>query len=168
MVRWMIAALLFLGFSAAALAQGAPETAEQKFVRLTRQLEQAPLGDADKSTRSWLLDWVVDSPDISVVVCEVMGPLADEDTPNAGIYALQMMFGNASFQISNPGRRSDQLALQAAGVRSALKAYQSVLAGDPDARIKQFDALLAKDKAGTLDAHLAPLVEKNCGETSGG
>lgn len=149
-------------FAATALAQGAHETDEAKFVRMTRQLEQAPLGDADKSTRTWLLKWVQDSRDITVRFCRVLDPVPGQGIPNSGILATQQIFGNAAYQISHPDRRADPQATQLAGARSALRAYAALLAKDPKARIPRMDALLRDEAAGKLGTTLAPVIARQC------
>ena len=168
MIFRKIAAVLAMSLSMTAVAQGTADKDEEKFVRLTQQLEAAPLSDTDKSMRSWLLQWATDSPDITVLVCDVMDFVTVKETANSGIYTTQMMFGNVAYQISNPDKRNDLLATQLAGVRSALKAYESILAKDPEAKISHFDELLKKDKDGTLSDYLAPVVEKKCSESGGG
>jgi hypothetical protein len=167
MYRFMVAVLLLLNFGTPAFAQDATENGEEKFVRLTHQLENAPLSDADKSIRTWLLLWATDSQEITVLACDVMDILSEEKTPNGSIYTTQMIFGNVAYQISNPDKKDDLYATQSAGVRSALKAYQSILAQDPQARIPHFDALLKKEQGGTLEDSLAPVVDKECSESGG-
>jgi hypothetical protein len=168
MNRWIVAALLLTGSCAmTAIAQDSPETDEAKFIRLTQQLEETPLSDTDKTVRSWLLQWAIDSQDITVLACNVMRPVPADDVPNSGVFVTQMMFGNAAYQISHPDKREDLLATQLAGVRSALKAYASILAKDPKARIPQFDELLQKDKDRALEAYMAPIVDKECSQSAG-
>lgn len=161
----ILALALSLGLMGPALAQHHSETDEAKFVRLTRQLEQAPLGDTDKSTRTWLLKWAQDSRDVTVRFCKVLTPVPGKDVPNSGILATQQIFGNAAYQISRPDKRADPLATQLAGARSALRAYESLVMKDPTARIPRMDELLRKDKAGALEAELAPIVRKECAAT---
>jgi len=168
MILRKIAAVLAMSLSTTAVAQSSADNGEEKFIRLTQQLETAPLSDTDKSMRAWLLQWATDSPDITVLVCDVMQFVSVKDTPNAGIYTTQMMFGNAAYQISNPVKRNDLLATQLAGVRSALRAYESILVKDPQAKLSHFDELLKMDKDGTLSDYLAPVVKKECTESGGG
>lgn len=153
---------VMVAIASMAFAQAPQEADAARFVRLTRQLEQAPLGDTDKSTRTWLLKWAQDSHDITVRFCRVLDPVPGQGIPNSGILATQQIFGNAAYQISHPDRRGDPQATQLAGARSALRAYAALLAKDPKARIPRMDELLQWDKAGTLDAHLAPIVAKAC------
>lgn len=161
-----VAAFLLFTLCATATAEDATETDEAKFVRLTRHLEQQPLSDTDKSMRTWLLDWAAESPDITVVVCDVLGNLHEESEHN-GIYVTQLVFGNAAFQIAHPDQRDDVQATQLAAARSALAAYRSVLAVEPDARIPVLDELLAKEDAGTLESHLTAVVAEKCTNDDG-
>src|SRR5690348_16225267 len=94
----IVALLVSATLATAAFAQGAKEADEAKFVRLTRQLEQAPLGDTDKSTRTWLLQWAQASKDVTVRFCKVLDPVPGKDIPNSGILATQQIFGNAAYQ----------------------------------------------------------------------
>ena len=170
MNRWIVAAFVLLSTctgASTALAQTSAQSEEAKFIRLTHQLEMAPLSDTDKSMRSWLLQWAMNSQDITVIACDVMGLAPAGDAPNSGIYVTQMMFGNAAYQISHPDKKADLLATQLAGVRSALKAYESILAKDQNARIPHLDDLLQQDKDGTLATHMAPIIDKECSQSGG-
>jgi len=152
--------------SSGATAQSVTESDEARFLRLTQQLEERPLGDADKSVRSWLIQWAMDSKDVSVVACDILGTLEDDDANN-GIYTTQMIFGNAAYQISHPDNRKDLLATQLAGARSALRAYSSILAAHPEARNQHLDELVAQDEAGTLERRLEPVVADKCNNSGG-
>ncbi|HWU53708.1 MAG TPA: hypothetical protein VN153_12945 [Tahibacter sp.] len=146
----------------AAAASQSAETDEQKFVRLTAQLETNPLGDADKSVRGWLMQWATESKDVSVTVCDILGPIPGEDVPHGSEILTQYLFGNAAFQIAHPDRKKEQAAAQIAGVRSAMRAYSALLAEDPQAHIAYFDTLLAQERSGTLEASLVPLIAQKC------
>ena len=148
--------------TAATTTSQSAETDEQKFVRLTAQLEKNPLGDADRSVRGWLMQWAMESKDISVTVCDLLGPISGEDVPHGSEILTQYLFGNASFQIPRPDRRKDEAAMQIAGVRSAMRAYSALLTEDPQAHIAFLDPLLAQDRSGTLEASLAPVIAQKC------
>ena len=162
-----LAILLFAASGALAGPKLTPESDEEKFVRFTRQLERDPLGDSDKSTRAWLIEWATESKDITVLVCDVLGPIPKQNLPHGGELLLQMLFGNAAFQISHPDRKADLTATQIAGVRSSMAAYSSIIAKDPSARIPYFDELLSKDSAGNLDTFLSPIVADKCSKSAG-
>lgn len=147
--------------------QSAPETDEAKVVRLTSHLEDHPLSDTDKSIRSWLLQWATETQEITVVVCDILGTASGEEFPYSAIYTTQMIFGNAAYQIAHPDKRGDLLATQLAAARSSLRAYNSILATDPDSRIPHLDELTTKDRSGGLESYLAPIVAEKCNDSGG-
>ncbi|MGO4221388.1 hypothetical protein AB4Y64_05970 [Lysobacter sp. TAF61] len=162
-----IAALCLLAGTAMAGPKASTETDKAKFIRLTRQLEQRPLSDPGKRIRGWLMRWTVDSPDVMVMVCDLLGPDIGEDAPHAPELMMQMMFGNAAFQIQHPDLKDDPIAPQVAGVRSALAAYASFLAASPQSRIEELDELLEQDRDGELEATLEPVIEEECSDEEG-
>ncbi len=147
-----VAALLALA-PAAAGARG-PSTPDERTraVKTTRRLEKEPLARGTNASREWLLQWIVEIPDISVTICS--GPLdelaQDEQSSYAKLLYLQDGFGMAAFIIENPKRAEDWVAVQTAGIESVLRAYESVLRADSEARFDVLDRLLAARKAGQL------------------
>ena len=148
--------------STAVDASPASETDEQKFIRLTAQLEKNPLGDPDKSIRSWLFRWLLQRNDLSIQVCDILGPVWGGDAPHRPELLNQYIFGNAAFQFSHRGEKNDKETVQIAGVRSAMRAYSALLAEDPKARIAYFDTLLDHERSGSLSAFLTPKIAEKC------
>ena len=134
MRRWLTAAVTFCVLSTALPVAAQQETDEAKFVRLTRQLDQEPLRDTDKQMRAWMMQWLTETPTLTVTVCNIVGLLDQPLVPNADILFGQTMFGNGAYQIEHPGERSLPLTQQVAGVTSALRSYEALVAKDPDAR----------------------------------
>jgi hypothetical protein len=62
----------------------------------------------------------------------------------------------AAFMFEHPKQANDWAAVQTAGIDSTLKAYESILRADHEARWKELDRLVAARKAGKL----RKLVEK--------
>ena len=133
----------------------APSTAEerQRFLALTRKLEQNPLDKSLYDDKKWAKDWLRDVPDINVNVC---APLMfgmqfvleqNQYTPQL---SYQATFGSAAYIIEHPDKAGDTAAQFVAGVESALKAYSAILKSDPQARSKALDSLLEKQKQGKL------------------
>jgi len=164
MRRWLTAAVTFCVLSTALPVAAQQETDEAKFVRLTRQLEQEPLRDTDKQMRAWMMQWLTETPTLTVTVCNIVGLLDQPLVPNADILFGQTMFGNGAYQIEHPGERSLPLTQQVAGVTSALRSYEALVAKDPDARFDTFDLLLEAEKANRLSAVLAPRFDAVCSE----
>jgi hypothetical protein len=165
-----LAALLALSVAPAlADARGPSTPAERKrAIDVTRKLEQQPLGKDANAERRWLLQWIVEIPDIHVNGCS--GPLdalaQDQEGERHGrLLWVQSMFGMAAFQVQHP-KEKDWVAIQTAGIESALRAYRSLLRAEPNARWEELDALLAAAKAGQLEAVVEKTME-GCGDEHG-
>lgn len=148
-----LAALVALAPATATAARG-PSTPEERrrAVETVRKLEKQPLARSSNEARRWLLQWIVDIPDISVTLCS--GPLdalaEDEESPYAKMLYVQAGFGMAAFLVENPRKVKDWAAVQTAGLESVLRAYDSVLRADPEARLDVLDRLETARKTGKL------------------
>jgi hypothetical protein len=169
-IRTLAAAALLLCAPALAGAREPSTAAERKrAVELTRKLEKQPLARSSSQDRAWLLEFIIEAPDFEVKGCS--GPLdvlvKEEDGPYARVLYVQAIFGMAAFMFENPKKADDWAAVQTAGIESTLRAYQSILGADPDARWKELDRLVAARAAGKL----RKLVEKEmaaCGRGEDG
>lgn len=147
----------------APVEQPKQEDIRQRVIDTTRKLETDPFSDQAKADRSWLLQWITDSPDVGVMICDTMG-LMDEGserdfTPEI---LMQGMAGNAVWQLEHPGSGNDEQAMQLAAVRSALKVYAAFMKKFPTQRIASLDTLAKHEAKGDLDAYLAPIVAEKC------
>jgi hypothetical protein len=113
----------------------APSTPEerQRFLALTRKLEQSPLDKSLYADKRWGLDWIDAIPDINVSICPtILGEdFATSNYKYAADIQAQVVFGNVAYLIEHPDKANDHVAQYAAGVDSALKAYKSILKADP-------------------------------------
>lgn len=164
-----LAALLVLA-PALAAARGPSTPAERRrAIEATRRLERDPLGKGAAAERRWLLQWIVEIPDVQVRGCT--GPLdalAQDDGGKFGkqLYA-QSVFGMAAFLIEHPKRTDDWLAVQTAGVESVLRAYRSLLRKAPRAHWDELDVLLSAQRQGKL-ARLLEETMEGCDEPATG
>lgn len=133
-----------------------------RVLEYTRFLEDKPLDKHAPTMRAWLVSWITDSPEVSVLVCDILGPIPATRMPNDSELLAQMMFGNAAFQIEHADDNRGLLAQQVAGLESALKAYQRFVEDHAEARIPYFENLLKQQQAGTLAEFMAPVIKKNC------
>ncbi len=156
----LLACLFAAGFSNSALAQQAVETAEVP--QLVRTLEGNPLAPTARKLRSDLLEWATATPDVTVTVCDVLGPIPNSTVPYGPELLLQAMLGNAAFQLEHPESKGNEEMAQMAGITSLLRAYQATLAADASARIPQYHAWLAELEAGSLAAERAPAIKAKC------
>lgn len=143
------AAVLFAPASGSAPVSS-PED-RQRFVSVTRSLEQSPLEPALKADREWALAWLTDAPDVTVTVCDdAMGGVVQSDYPYAGEILLQNMFAMAVHLIQHPEAASDANAQQLAGAEGAVNAYRSILRTKPAAKSPALEILLQAQSKGRL------------------
>ena len=134
-----------------------------KAVRLTRELEADPVSADAADKRRWLIDWFTKAPDITILVCDLLGPLPKDGHPFFPQVLVQMMFAGGSFIIEHPDQAADQVAVQTAGMQGALKVYEFFVKEMPEKRLPFLDDLLVKRGNGTLGAYMKDAVTKGCG-----
>lgn len=162
----LLAIASFPSIAAESISPQESERISDRAARYTVALESDPLGKDAVAMRQWLLQWLTDTPDYTVTVCDILGPIPNQPVPYGPELLVQQMFGNVAYQISNPGI-TDVLALQLAGVESALQAYSAIISTDPSAHIAYFDTLLAEQRNGSLKTYMEPVVAKGCAEDGG-
>ena len=159
----VVSVLLVLAF--ATLPSWAQEPETDRVLRLVAALESSPLSGDSTQQREWLLEWLTQTEDYTVVVCDILGPIPSTDVPYGRELLVQSLFGNVAYQIKNPG--VDPTLSQLAGVESVLRAYSAILKQDPGARIAYFDELVALQQRGGLAERLTPIVAEKCRSDSG-
>src|SRR5205809_919792 len=75
-----------------------------KAVQLARELELDPMTDDAVDKRRWLIEWYQRVPDITVTVCDLLGPLPKDDHPYFSFVLAQSMFSGGAFMIEHPGQ----------------------------------------------------------------
>jgi hypothetical protein len=144
----------------------APSTKEerQRFLTLTRKLEQNPLDKSLYAEKTWAKKWLEDIPDINVNICApiLFGlDFVTEQNRYTPQLSYQATFGSAAYIIEHPEKAGDTDAQFVAGVESALKSYSAIVKSDPDAKSKSLDSLLEKQKQGKL-ADFVRSASKGC------
>lgn len=162
-----LAAGLALALAPALAAARGPSTPAERrrAVETTRRLEQQPLAKEANAARRWLIQWIVEIPDINVQGCS--GPLdvlaQDAEGERHGrLLWVQSMFGMAAYQVEHP-REKDWVVIQTAGVESVLRTYRALLRVEPSARWEELDLLLQAERAGKLEQVVEQTME-GCGE----
>jgi hypothetical protein len=123
----------------------------QRFVAVTRSLEQAPLKPALKADREWALAWLTDAPDVAVTICaEMLGTELEEHYSYGPEILVQDMFSMAALVIEHPEAANDPIAQQLAGMEGALNAYRSIVRDRPEARSPALENLLKSQARGEL------------------
>ncbi|MEG3143371.1 hypothetical protein U1839_01780 [Sphingomonas sp. RT2P30] len=145
-------ALLASAHPAFAQTDAASSAADrQRFVGIVRSLERTPLDPALQADRQWALQWATDAPDVSVDVCmDPLGGASQKDYAHFPQIVFQYTIAMAAFVIENPAKANDADAQQLAGVESALKAYRSIHAAQPDVTSPALEKLLGMQGRGEL------------------
>ena len=128
----------------------------------TRELEAAPLAGDAAAKRTWLMQWVKDVRGLKVHVCDVFGVLGTENKRVSSLMLKQYIFGSASYLIEHPTMDGHQMAVQLAGVDSAMNAYAVLRKQDPLQRVGQFDQLLDLRAKGELPEYVESTVFEKC------
>jgi hypothetical protein len=153
-----------LSTSATVAQQPVRSTAEErgKAVRLARELEADPMSVDAPEKRRWLVVWYERIPDITITVCNLLGPLPEEGHPFFAEVLGQTIFSGGAFMIEHPERAHDQVEVQTAGMEGALRVYERFAEKKPQGRLPFLEDLLAKRKEGTLRSYLSEAVPKAC------
>ena len=158
--------ILLVGLISARAARAqerGPSTAEERAraVKVSRDLENDPLGKDAKEQREWALDWIEKIPDITVNVCfDFFGKLPDPPRGHSKEISMQMIISSAAFMIEHPDKVKDEQAIALAGLLGSLKAYQAVLKQDPAARWTYVDKLIVMREEGKLDDYIGETRRK--------
>lgn len=173
-VHFLLSFIIILSLGAAAQDEPkrAPSTADerQRFLTLTRKLEQNPLDKNLYIDKKWAKQWLEDIPDINVNICAPVLFGTDfirEQNKYTPQLSYQATFGEAAYIIEHPDKKGDTTAQYLAGVESALKAYSAITKNEPAAKSKALDDLLEKQKQGKL-ADFVRDASKECDDRKEG
>jgi len=156
-IRAFAITLFLLGCVAGQVAgaqQRGPSTAEEraKAVKIAHDLEREPLAKDAKDQREWVIQWIVDIPDITVNVCfDYFGKLPDPPQGYSTEITRQMVISSAAFMIEHPEKVKDEQAIALTGLLGSIKAYQAILKQDSSARWAQMDKLVQMREQRKLD-----------------
>jgi hypothetical protein len=134
--------------------QRGPSTAEERAraVKIAHQLEDDPLAKEAKDNRDWVIQWIVDIPDIAVTVCDdYFGTISKTMRGHIREIVNQMVISSAAFMIEHPDKAKDEQAVATAGLLGSLKAYQSILKQEPESRWPYVDKIISMRDQGKLD-----------------
>jgi hypothetical protein len=140
-----------------------PSTPEERTraVKVAHQLEDDPLGKDAKENRQWVIQWIVDIPDITVTECDdFFGKIPKTPRGRMREIVNQMVISSAAFMIEHPDKAKDDQAVATAGLLGALKAYQSILKEEPDSRWPYVDKIVQMRDQGKLDDYVSDTRRK--------
>jgi hypothetical protein len=165
-IRAIAITTLVLGFISvrAVRAQDrGPSTPEEraKAVKIAHDLENDPLATDAKEQRTWVIQWIIEIPDITVNVCfDYFGKLPDPPRGHSTEIARQMVISSAAFMIEHPDKAKDEQAVALSGLLGAIKAYQSIVKQESASRWGQMDKLVLMREQGKLDEYVSDTRRK--------
>jgi hypothetical protein len=133
-----------------------------ELISAATSLEANPFADDAKALRGRAVQYVIETSDVSVVVCggEITRALLDKKNKNSTELVAQYTIGMAAFKLQNSDN-SDENAAQLAGLESTLKVYEAMVQKKPKTKHAGMEDLLAKRNSNTL----SDLVAKaDCGK----
>ena len=142
-------------------AENSTPAERSKAVRIAHELEADPFAADAPEKRRWLLTWYERIPDITVNVCNLLGPLPD-DHPFLPEVLVHTAFSGGAFMIEHPDQLADQVAVQTAGLLGALKVYEAFASRTPGKRLPFIEGLVAKRDKGTLTQYMKDTVPTAC------
>jgi hypothetical protein len=154
----------FLGLRAGGAQDRGPSTPEERAraVKVAHDLEEDPLSEGAREQRAWVMQWIVEIPDITVDVCfDYFGELPDPPRGHSLEITGQMVISSAAFMIEHPDKAKDEQAVALSGLLGALKAYQAILKQNPGSRWPYVDKLIQMRNQGKLDDYVAE-TRKEC------
>jgi hypothetical protein len=147
----LVGCMLLLAPFAARSARG-PSTPEERkqALDIIQRWEADPLNPSLTQEREWVLNWIIQIPDVHVTVCVFFDKLPKGDKKDAANIVLAQMFSQAAFVLQNPDRKDNRLAESMAGVEGALTVYEAQLKTNAKDRQPFLDDLIQKRDAGAL------------------
>jgi hypothetical membrane protein len=134
-----------------------------KAINISRSLERDPLAKDAAANRQWLLNWIIEVPDIHFKSCVgMLEPEVGKQYRYSTEVNQQIIFSAAAFRLEHPDHLRNDTGAYLAGVEGALRVYESLLKSTPDARLAFLDDLVAKRDDGVLADHVAKLAKEKC------
>lgn len=134
-------------------AQSKKEKDRNAFINNTKLLEKKPFDPNADVARQWGFKWVADTDEVTVTLCsEMLKLIPEKKNKYKSELLMQFTFGTAVFKLENPDKKDDESAAQLAGIESALRTYEVMVAEKEKAKSAGMDELLAKRDNGELKA----------------
>lgn len=134
-----------------------------KAIKIARSLEQNPLAKDAPANRQWLLNWIIEIPDIRFKSCVgLLSPGVGNQYRYSTEVNQQIIFSAAAFRLEHPDHLRNDTGAYIAGVEGALNVYQMLLKSAPDAKLAFLDDLVAKRDQSQLANHIAKLAKEKC------
>lgn len=157
-------AFIFVAFALVCLngEAEAQQFGRDDLIKAARFLEERPFDKNADLIRALAVRYVTETEDVNVKVCggKATEPLLDKKNKNSSALIAQYTIGMAAFKLQNP-QNTNEADAQTAGIESAVKAYEAMIAEKPKTRHPGMDDLVAKRNSGDLRAFVSA---NGCGD----
>lgn len=157
--------ILFVLFSVQiAFGQDNEKTSNKELlIKATQILEAQPFHEKAKDFRSWAMKYVIETDDVSVVICggQLLDAVMDKKNKYNGELLAQYTIAMAAFKLSNPDQAKNENAAQLAGMESMLKAYEAMVKEKSKAKFNKLEELITKRNNDELKKFVE---DSKCGE----
>ena len=134
-----------------------------KAINIARSLERDPLAKNAAASRQWLLNWIIEVPDIRFKSCVgLLRPGVGDQYRYSAEVNQQIMFSAAAFKLEHPDHLRNDTGTYLAGVEGALRVYETLMQSVPDAKLAFLDDLVTKRDHGALANHVTKLAKEKC------
>jgi hypothetical membrane protein len=134
-----------------------------KAIMIARALERDPLAKEAAADRQWLLNWIIEVPDIRFKTCVgLLSPGVGNHYRYSAEVNQQIIFSAAAFKLEHPDHLRNDTGAYIAGVEGALRAYEMLIKSVPDAQLAFLDDLVAMRDRGELADHVVKLAKEKC------
>ena len=132
-------------------------------INIARSLERDPLAKDAAANRQWLLNWIIEVPDIRFKSCAgLLRPGVGDRYRYSTEVNQQIIFSAAAFKLEHPDHLRNDNGAYIAGVEGALRVYETLMKSVPDAQLAFLDDLIAKRDRVELADHVANLAKEKC------
>ena len=132
-------------------------------INIARSLERDPLAKDAAANRQWLLNWIIEVPDIRFKSCVgLLSPGVGDQYRYSAQVNQQIIFSAAAFKLEHPDHLRNDNGAYIAGVEGALRVYEILMKSVPDAQLAFLDDLIAKRDRVELADHVANLAKEKC------
>jgi len=132
-------------------------------INIARSLERDPLAKDAAANRQWLLNWIIEVPDIRFKSCVgLLRPGVGDRYRYSTEVNQQIIFSAAAFKLEHPDHLRNDNGAYIAGVEGALRVYETLMKSVPDAQLAFLDDLIAKRDRVELADHVANLAKEKC------
>jgi hypothetical protein len=160
----LAALLLLLAPAASSAADRGPSTPEERkqALDIIQRFQADPLDQSLKQEQKWVVQWMMEIPDVHVDLCAILDKLPKGDKKDGMTLFSAMVLAQTAFVLRNPDKQDDTLAQYQAGVEGVLSTYALLLKAKPTDRQSYLDDLIERREAGTLAQFVKERADSAC------